>query len=77
MTLEVLDQKIESLGSRMERLTEAVTSGFEHVHEKMESEFAKVRDDIHAVEGKVSGIWNVLDQHGDRLHKIETTLFGK
>lgn len=44
------------------------------VEERMsgvETEMMKMRDDIRAVDSKVSGIWNVIDVHADRIKKLE------
>lgn len=74
MTLELLDTKID-------RFKEAVVSGFEHMNEKfsgledrfshLETEMMKMRDEVRAIDGKVSGIWNVIDVHADRIKKLE------
>ena len=40
----------------------------------MESEMMKMRDDIRAVDSKVSGIWNVIDLHADRIKKLESDI---
>ena len=39
---------------------------------RLETEMFRMRDDIRAIDGKVSGIWNVLDLHTDRIKKLET-----
>jgi predicted phage gp36 major capsid-like protein len=43
----------------------------------MEKDMMKMRDDIRAVDSKVSGIWNVIDQHADRLKRLEMMVLKK
>ena len=40
----------------------------------LETEMMKMRDDIRAIDAKVSGIWNVLDMHSDRIKKLEADM---
>ncbi len=42
--------------------------------DRLETEMMKMRDDIRAIDAKVSGIWNVLDMHSDRIKKLEADM---
>ena len=58
-----IEEKVKGLEENVQGLSEKV--------DRIETEMMKMRDDIRAVDAKVSGIWNVLDVHTDRIKKLE------
>jgi hypothetical protein len=83
--LERMDRQFKRADGRVGRLTESIASGFEYISGRIDGvsdrvdllgiDLAKLRDDVRAVDGKVSGIWNVLDQHTDRIKRLESVVF--
>lgn len=84
VSLESLDAKIdnfrvsvvsgfESMNERFLELEDKVV-GLESRFDRLESEMMKMRDDIRAVDSKVSGIWNVIDVHAERIKQLETSV---